>query len=87
MRREDGSGDWKDVIASFEEGGRMWPGGRVQRIGRLGLTYIHLFSGCFVTSWTVAHQAPLSMGFSRQEYWSGLPFPSPGDLPHLDTEP
>ena len=32
----------------------------------------------FVTSWTVAHKAPLSMGFSRQEYWSGLPFPSPG---------
>ena len=31
--------------------------------------------------WTVAHQASLSMGFSRQEYWSGLPFPSPGDLP------
>ena len=35
----------------------------------------------FVTTWTLAHQAPLSMGFSRQEYWSGLPFPSPGDLP------
>ena len=35
----------------------------------------------FVTLWTVAHQAPLSMGFSRQEYWSGLPFPLPGDLP------
>ena len=34
-----------------------------------------------VTPWTVAHQVPLSMGFSRQEYWSGLPFPSPGDLP------
>ena len=33
------------------------------------------------TPWTVAHQAPLSMGFSRQEYWSGLPFPPPGDLP------
>ena len=33
------------------------------------------------TPWTVARQAPLSMGFSRQEYWSGLPFPSPGDLP------
>ena len=31
--------------------------------------------------WTIAHQAPLSMEFSRQEYWSGLPFPSPGDLP------
>ena len=34
----------------------------------------------FATPWTVAYQAPLSMGFSRQEYWSGLPFPSPGDL-------
>ena len=37
--------------------------------------------------WSVAHQAPLSMGFSRQEYWSGLPFPSPGDLPNPGTEP
>ena len=37
--------------------------------------------------WTVAHQAPLSMGFSRQGYWSGLPFPSPGDLPKLGIEP
>ena len=35
----------------------------------------------FATPWTVAHQAPLSMGFPRQEYWNGLPFPSPGDLP------
>ena len=34
-----------------------------------------------MTPWTVARQAPLSMGFSRQEYWSGLPFPSPEDLP------
>ena len=44
-----------------------------------------MFSGIwlFVTLWTVARQAPLSMGFSRQEYWSGLPFPSPGDLPRL----
>ena len=40
-----------------------------------------------VTPWTVAHQAPLSMGFSRQEYWSGLPFPSPGDLPNPGIEP
>ena len=39
------------------------------------------------TSWTVAHQAPLSMGFSRQEYWSGLPFPSPGDLPDPGIKP
>ena len=40
-----------------------------------------------VAPWTVAHQAPLSMGFSRQEYWSGLPFPSPGDLPNPGIEP
>ena len=41
----------------------------------------------FVTPWTAAHQAPVSMGFSRQEYWSGLPFPSPGDLPNPRIEP
>ena len=40
----------------------------------------------FATLWTVAYQAPLSMGFSRQEYWSGLPFPSPGDLPNPGIE-
>ena len=40
-----------------------------------------------VTPWTVAHHAPLSMGFSRQEYWSGLPFPSSGDLPHPGIQP
>ena len=37
--------------------------------------------------WTVAHQTPLSMGFSRQEYWSGVPFPSPGDLSNPGIEP
>ena len=41
----------------------------------------------FATPWTVAHQAPPSMEFSRQEYWSGLPFPSPGDLPNPGIEP
>ena len=41
----------------------------------------------FVTPWTVAYQAPPSMGFSRQEYWSGVPFPSPGDLPDPGIEP
>ena len=40
-----------------------------------------------VILWTVAYQAPPSMGFSRQEYWSGLPFPSPGDLPDPGIEP
>ena len=41
----------------------------------------------FATPWTVAYQAPPSMGFSRQEYWSGFPFPSTGDLPNPGIEP
>ena len=41
----------------------------------------------FVTLWTVAHQAPLSMGFSRQEHWSALLFPSAGDLPNSGMKP
>jgi len=41
----------------------------------------------FAISWTVAHQAPLPMEFSRQEYWSGLPFPTPGDLSDPGIEP
>ena len=41
----------------------------------------------FATSWTAAHQVPPSMGFSRQEYWSGLPFPFPGYLPNQGIEP
>ena len=47
------------------------------------LSHVQLFS----TPWTIAYQAPSSMGFSRQEYWSGLPFPSPGDLPHPGIKP
>ena len=58
-------------------------------------TCIHSHSGglvakpcpTLVASWAVARQAPLSMGFSRQEYWNGLPFPSPGDLPRPGIEP
>ena len=41
----------------------------------------------FATPWTVGYQAPLSMGFPRQEYWSRLPFPSPGALPDTEIEP
>ena len=47
------------------------------------LSHVRLFA----TPWTVAHQAPPSMGFSRQEYWSGLPFPFPGDLSNPGIEP
>ena len=49
----------------------------------LSLSSVQLFS----TPWTVTHQAPLSLGFSRQEHWSGLPFPSPGDLPKPGMQP
>ena len=58
-------------------------------------TFILFFSICVysvtqsclnATPWTVAHQAPLSMGFSRQEYWSGLPFPPQGELPNSEIE-
>ena len=47
------------------------------------LSHVQLFA----TPWTVAYQAPLSTGFSRKEYWSGLPFPSPGGLPDPGIEP
>ena len=47
------------------------------------LSHVRLYEN----PWTVAYPAPLSMGFSRQEYWSGLPFPSPGDLPKTGIEP
>ena len=48
-----------------------------------GFSHVQLFA----TPWTVACQAPLSMGFSRQDYWSGLPCPPPGDLPDPGIEP
>ena len=47
----------------------------------------YVISDSFETLWTTAHQTPLSMGFSRQEYWCGLPFPPPGDLPDSGIEP
>jgi len=58
--------------------------------------HIHILCVCactcsrvqlFVTPWTVAHQTPLSMGFSRQEHWSELPLPTAGHLPHPGIEP
>ena len=51
-------------------------------VGLLAVLYPAL-----TTPWTIAHQAPLSMGFSRQQYWSGLPFPPPGDLPNPGNKP
>ena len=51
-------------------------------VGAKPLSFVQLFA----TTWTVAHQIPLSMGFPRQEYWSGLSFLSPGDLPDPGIE-
>ena len=59
----------------------------------LSYTWIYCYcwvaklSDSFAAPWTIAHQAPLSMGFFRQEYWSGLPFPPPGDLPSQGSNP
>ena len=53
----------------------------------LSLSLVAKSCPTLATTWTVACQASLSMGFSRQEYWGGLPFPSPGDLPHPGIEP
>ena len=48
---------------------------------------LQVMSNSFVTPWTVALQAPLSVKFPRQEYWNGLPFPSSGDLPNIGIKP
>ena len=64
------------------------PSGLVARKLRKNMYIVKLLSRVrlFATLWTVAHQAPLSMGFSRQEYWTGLPFPTPECLPDPGIE-
>ena len=61
----------------------MGPRKRKVKVKVKSLSHVRLFA----TPWTAAYQAPPSMGFPRQEYWSGLPFPSPGDLPNPGIEP
>ena len=61
----------------------MWNLKRIMKVKVKLLSRVQLFA----TLWTVAHQALSSMGFSRQEYWSGLPFPSPEGLPDPGIEP
>ena len=65
-------------MVSMLNSGFQWVSEWVKSLSRVQL---------FVTPWTAAHQAPPSMGFSRQEYWSGLPFPSPRDLPDPGIKP
>ena len=56
-------------------------------VGVTCMLSLSVVSNSFATPWTVARQAPLSTGFSRQEYWSGLPLPSPGDIPNPGIKP
>ena len=88
--------EWVAIIGSFSRGifltqgwnlgsPALWTDSLLSEIPLLtvkvkvkSLSHVQLFA----TPWTVAYQASLSMGFSKQEYWSGLPFPSPGDLPN-----
>ena len=65
-------------MAEEVEGDRLGAAVKVKLLGRVRL---------FATPWTVAYHAPPSMGFSRKEYWSELPFPSPGDLPDPGIKP
>ena len=60
---------------------------RILQVSQQGVCYSLSAVRLFATPWTIAHQAPLSMVFPRPEYWSGLPFPSPGDLPDPGIEP
>ena len=85
---------WQIVSSNFY----MTPRFNAHKTGRIRLPWVAQMVkkvkvkslscvGLFVILWTVAYQALPSMGFSRQEYWSGLPFPSPGDLPDPGIEP
>ena len=74
----------------ISDGGDSTGGGQMSEgVARLRACVLSHFSHVrlFVTPWTLSRQAPLSTGSSTQECWSGLPFPSPGDLPHPGIEP
>ena len=75
--------DLKKLVRRFK--GLVKSSSNFQALEWLCLSFICV--RIFVTQWTVDHQAPLSMGFSRQKYWSGWPFSSPGDFPNPVTEP
>ena len=85
--------DYGTLLLSCPVTGRLWAPG----CSSPGAMPVSIFCACvlscfsrvqlFVTLWTVARQAPLFTGFPRQEYWSGLPFPPPGDLPDPGIKP
>ena len=81
--------NYKTLMKETKEDTNRWRNIPCSWIGRINIVKMKLLSRVrlFATPWTVAYQASPSMGFSRQEYWSGLPFPSPGDLPDSGIEP
>ena len=84
---------WRFKVGSYEKERRFYPCSRhtgallpyVQQ--ELLLFSLSVMSESFMTPWTIACQVLLSMGFPRQEYWSGLSFPSPGDIPNPEIQP
>ena len=91
-----GSELWRPGLFAPRHVGSSWTGikpvslalqGAFLTTGPRVMYLCSVMSDSFVTSWRVTHQASLSIGFSRQDYWSGLPFPSSGDLPHPGMEP
>ena len=76
-----------DSKCSHEIKRRLLLGRKAMTNLSLSLSLVVKSCSTLATPWTVAYQVPPSMGFSRQEYWSGLPFPSPGDRPNPGIEP
>ena len=82
------------MFSNFENGGNF---SKFKFLKNMVLLFFYIERNCevkslsrvqlFATPWTVAYQVPLSLGFSRQQSWSGLPFPSPGDLPNPGIKP
>ena len=74
---------FRNKISRSQSSGDWFSVGLEWNVRALSLGHVQLFA----IPWTLAHQAPLSLEFSRQEYWSSLPFPSPGDLPNPGIQP
>ena len=82
-----GSPDGRVHLQCRRPGFNPWVRKILWRKERLPTAVVLSHVQLFATPWTVARKAPVSMEFSRQEFWSGLPFPSPGDLPDPGTKP
>ena len=78
QRRQEDTTQWRKDSLFNRCCWKSWTSVRVQLLSHVWL---------FATPWTVVHQVPLSMGFSRQEFWDGLPFPPPRDLPYPGIKP